>query len=912
MLFFYGLELENLYFTPPKSHIKLFIAGLLITLTILSCSDDPSTGPDLPDPDPDPGTDPVTLCDNLQFQSTSADPLSILSVDGVSNGFGEQPAGWITGGENRIPIALYRVEDSEQAYFTLPIHPSGNLDGGTVEITFVSSDGELECAGFEISINPLEESPGELDRYTSEFKDGLDQLFQQLGVNIDELLNQSMDDMEPHLVPLSVVYKLMTPDHYENNLNAILSGTAPILEGESVSEEQRKLIEALIAKSGLVSLAKTFFEDLSSPVTAGKNNLSAVPAYATNDLLSDNSNKSNVVFQTVTPAELSDLRKMQDYLTGFPNLTSMHPDFPNLFTATQSLIYGIFGHIQTSGAAGDPVMAATMTASLTTIQSALRFILPDLLPGPDVNIELNTNQTEFNEDSEEIGTWNSEFTAESTGHTVNTDLFIMQLPIDLWDDIPVIHEMLTNINQQFRNALDRIGVDLFGIAAGNSLSFQPNTWSVLLDTEREEEEIYFNWNIEHIESWDGNPAFEFYTDPSQNIRFEMGYQPVNAGISELQVRASSEEFVLLYEPEESVELTVSPIEIDLSPGQLTIQIEEAEPEDYEIDVIANVVNADNKQLEWTSNSNKAFFDINDSNGHNVTFYVPEEIGTYFAIAEAITNKGARSDMNPPRRDTLMVRVTDGPAGLMIFPEPGCVTIDDSFQFTAFLDDSEVALQDVTWELDGPGQIDNNGFFTPSDEGFVTIHFEYENPETDEIHTATVEFPVLESCGEFSVESDFFTYFTECVSADGPHDGLGLPFDISTISAAGWTGMGGADMILNMQTDIRDEGEWTRTFRRPSPVAGNSWGVPTFYDHEGDTWVPEDDSIENESEIFTLERIEITLNGETIPLFSGTFELLMYNESEFEREDLYWDEKTESVFKGEFHGIPLVTGLNICE
>jgi hypothetical protein len=870
-----------------------------------SCSDDSSTGPDLPDPDPDP--DPVSECNALKLQSNSAEPLTVITVTGVADEFGNNPAGWISDGENQIPIFLYRVEDSDHAQFALPVHPSGSIDGGTAEITFISSDAELECSGFEVTIQALEESPGELDRYTSAFQNGMDQLIQQLGFNSDDLINQSIDEMQPHMVPLAVVYKLISPDHYENNLNAILAGTAPILEGESVTDQQRQLLNALIAKSDLTSLAESFFEELTNDISTGKKK-SVPTAFSQSNSLPSNS----ALIQYITPAELSDLRKMQDYLSGFPNLGNVNPEFPDLFTATHSLSMGIYGEILTGAAeTSDPVLAATMTASITIVQHALNFILPDLLPGQNVEFEVISNPIDFNEDSEEIGAWTAELSAESRGHTVNTQQFIQQLPVDLWDDIPVIQDMIGNINQLFIESLDRIGIDLLGVAANDHLEFLPNTWIVLLDTEREDESDYFNWNLEHLDSWDGNPAFEFYTDPGQNIKPDMGYQPVNQGTAELQISVIGEEFALFHDPTESVKLTVKPIEIDLTPNEVIIYFKEAQPEDFEIDLIANVENADNEQLEWSTDSNQTFFDINDSNGHDVTFYVPDEIGTYTAIAEAVTNTGARTNQIPPRRDSTIVRVTEQQEELVIEPNPGCVTIDDEFAFSASFGEKKLSIQDLTWNLEGPGQIDDNGFFTPFDEGYISIHFEYNNPESGESHITTVEFYVLEGCGEFSVESDFFTYFTGCTSAKGSYEELNLPFDFSTVSAAGWTSKGGADIIVNMHTDIRDTGEWTRTLTRPSPVSGNSWGVPTFYDQSGDLWAPSDD-VDNDSELLTIERVEFTLDGEIIGLLSGSFQVLMYNESQAERDDYDPEKRIESIFTGEFQGVPITDSNFICQ
>lgn len=911
MSFRQGLNLKKRRSNTVKALSLLIISGIILSLAFLSCSDNPSTGPDLPDPDPDPDPDPVSACDDLHLQSSSAYPLTVLTVTGLSDEFGSTTAGWLSDNSgNQTPIALYRVEDSDDAQFTLPLHPSGSIHGGTAEITFISSSAQLECSGFEITIQALEESPGEAEQYTSAFQNGLDQLIQQLGYSLDQLVNQSVEEIDPHLAPFAIAYKLMAPDHYENNLNAILDGSAPILEGETVTEQQRQLLDALIAKSNLTSLADSFFEDLLAAGSAGKSSVS--PSFASAASATPLPT-ANAMVEIVTPAELSELMRMGDYLSGFPDLNQANPDFPDLFTATQSLIVGIYGEILTAGSeSSDPALAGTISASLTVIQSALRFILPDLLPAGDMEIELNSSPLEFNEDSDEFGSWTAEFSTKSQGHSVNTAQFTSQLPFDLWDEIPVIQDMITNINQQFQKALGNIGVNLLGIAANDQLEFLPNTWIVHLDTERDDESDYFNWQLIHIDSWDGNPAFEFYTDPAQNIKPEMGYTPVNQGTAELRIFAFGEQFALPFDPEESIELSVLPIEVNLSPNTVIIYLEEAEPEDFEVVVQANVLNADDEQLEWTTDSSQAFFDINDSNGHDVTFYVPEEIGTYAAFAEAITNTGARSDRNPPRGDTLMVQVVDQPAGLVIHPAPGCVTIEDSFIISASLDEETIPFQDLNWDLNGPGQIGPDGTFNPTGEGYMTIQFKYDDPQSGESYTTTIEFPILESCGEFSVESDYFTYFTGCVSADGPIRGLGLPFDISTISAAGWTSMGGADMILNMGTDIRDEGEWGRTFRRPGTGPEGSWSVPTFYDHHEDLWVPTDDGVDAESEIFTLERIEINLDGEIIPLFSGSFQLLMYNETEFEREDLYWDEKTESIVKGEFHGIPLVSGLNICD
>lgn len=873
---------------------------LLACVLLTACSDSPTSGSGNGNEVEEPLADEEAQCDSIELEPAQSAPLEVITIQGMDTSFGEKPGGVLQSDGESIPFLLEKAENSGHHEFVLPVHPTGDLEGGEAEVTVFSSDGSIECSGIQVTVSELEPASGEIDNLSQVMTDGVVSYFSNSGLDPDVILESEPTEIDPHLLPYRTLYKLFDAD-FEYSLPSLLSGSSPVVENGELSEESQNLIEAVLAASGIKDeFQKVFNANSESPASvdgsAGKSNLENFPLQT-----------------TIHQASIDKLAELMHERSAFAPDGAASGSTPGLDTAVLSVAHGVYHSLLAAVVDMEPQMVGAVTGTMSVIQSMVEIVLPDLLPSEITTFELQSGPETFNEDSEEEGYWDVQIEASSNGTTVNLDL--LSAGFAGYFDHPGLQEFSGEVEDDFRTALEQIGVNLIGFPSGEgSVEFASSSWLVHVFADDEGLEEYLDWSLEHRDSWNGEPAFEF-TDNQY-------YKPLREGEADLIVRLNHGPFGL-YEheaPEESKTLTVKPITVTTDPSIVRINFLEAGPEEYEVDIAATVENADNHKLEWEEEEGRGVLTELDQDANQIQFDVPKEMGTYTLKGISLANTGPRVTGEPERYGSVTIRVTDNDSPLTVSPDPSCVSLDSDVSFEADLDGETVPISDLDMTLDGPGEMTSNGQYTPASRGEVTIQFEYEDPDTGEIYSTETTFVVLESCGEMSVSSSEFSYETECVSAEASSlmdSGL-HPYKLSNIFADFAPGREtGAHLVLSLETDIRDSGSWTRTFDKDLSPGGASggethWGLPTFYDNDGDEWQFDSDGDAGDGGIvLTLERTEAEAGGVMIPLFSGEFSMPIYNVTESERDDIPSDQVSTTVISGTFSGIPYSDSVNIC-
>lgn len=893
-----------------RSFTSIFI--ILITtigLTLYSCSDSTTTGANEHE---QPGTeDPITddihpVCEDLKILTDTGKPMDIIDIEGFQDDFGDEPFGWIYSDEDDerlVPIYINADYPNETAEFILPLHPIHWMDGGETEVTISNHDSTLICSGLQMTIEPLEPAPGETERFLDEFDAFITELINQLGYNLSELVDENVSSLPEEVAPLVVALRAFDDDYVENNIRAVLSGDAPILEGETLPEDALMAVDALFGKTGLANAFSTGFAAKESSL-----NRASCSGY----------DKSNM-----PPACLDLQVKLQNqFQTSIEGVSGAFYQFSEDALSAASIGLAVVA-LGTAGAAAPAAVAAGVAGNAMAIHNLFNDSMANVLPSQFTNFDLIAGPVTFNEDSEEIGEWVGFVEFASRGTTITYAKIATLLPHGKLLDNQIANEMIREVSNKVAQITLSMGLTIIESQSEQGITLESTLFRSYITPDRDDDEIYFNWELNHRDSWDGSQAFEYYIDLNTGFIDELRYIPVVEGKTELRTRINDGAFNLSPGPVQTEELILNPIEITVTPDETVLYLSDFENDDLKVEIAAEVENADDEKLEWDAeDGGEGFFIQNDNEGHEMTYFPPEEPGTYLLVAESTTETGPRQGRTPPRSETVRVRVmgeSDAQGLFFLQPDPGCVALDEEFTFNAYLGDPfdentdpvPIPFTDIFWDMRGPGNLSDDGTFTPDEKGVVDIAFLYEDPNTGNTHSNSTSFVVLEGCGELTVESDYFKYSTDCVSARLIRQSF-FSSDVSVISAAGWRG-GGTNMNISMDYDIESKtGSWTKSFVR-TLTGLEGWDVAFFIDEDGEEWQPITAAeIENlSSETLEIERTEITLGDRNIGLLSGEFRITMFNLTESEQKNLYSDERTISTFNGEFSFIPIVSGLNIC-
>lgn len=200
----------------------------------------------------------VVGCDDVALSTDSAQPLDTVQVRGLPDAFDPSPVALIGSPEDSAAMEIVlSAPQGRVRSFRVPLHPSGRLRGGGVDLYL--TDGRSTCPPIPFRIEPLPQAPGT----SAAVLDALDGYVAAqaalFGASREDLLNASPDTVIPPLVPLMIAQAALDHPDNPNSIRRIVRGEAPITGGRRLDFA---LLDALWAKAGLVESLVGVTEEL--------------------------------------------------------------------------------------------------------------------------------------------------------------------------------------------------------------------------------------------------------------------------------------------------------------------------------------------------------------------------------------------------------------------------------------------------------------------------------------------------------------------------------------------------------------------------------------------------------------------------------------------------------------------------
>ena len=809
----------------------------------------------------------VAVCELVALETTSGYPTDEIRIDGLDEDFGDEPWGWLYDAsienpedDERVWVFAERTSDDE-GVLVLPLHPEEPMAGGEARLILVAEEEALSCPPVDVTIEPLEPAPGTFESMVDDMEALFVEAAGRFNADPEELRTQAIGDLAEDEVYLALIaggLQVIDGPNYPNNLRARLAGDV----GEPLEGEAFDVWEALAAHTGYDATFAGMADALSS---GGQGGLVAQQTGVT-DCLGEPRNIS-------TPAELDCWMGVQDAFAGLEELRGTMNDF------SERILVAV-----ANGSAQGKVLLdqfETLRQWTEMMADGLDSAMPsELLP-----INVIVSQAEYKEDENAPDGWTAEVAA--WGSDWDADVLLTLSVATIGIPIGRATRQLRRARQAddaIDAAIDQATGDILGQLSDMELgviSFDQILYGpVDVDPNRENEETYFEWELNTLDSESGRAPFSFVEgDESQ-------YQPKAVGRSELRVRTRGGDVFQGQPTVGTEELLAEALEIEIltedgDPAPNLVRVDSSD--DYEVTLVAEVSNLsddENRHVEWTFDSDPgaAFFTTSGAFDEIITFTADPQDGIdqYILRAEAATREGLRADNDPTR--ATFVGITTEEEDLIIEPGVARAEPDETIQFLA-LDPESDSPVDVTWSADA-GTITSAGWFTmPSDQstGIVTITAEATD-DSGRSATAQVTFPCASA--ELTLTSEAFTYESETLGAIWNAD-LGVPLAQASSWIVNAPEEDGFRLLLSMITNISDDGEWTRdlTFTVPpigQPIDGQ-WSIE-LYLTDGDEWVtrfydslgPDATPVMNPVPL-TIERTLVTVDGREIPEYSGTFE-----------------------------------------
>lgn len=203
-------------------------------------------------------------CSELHLEVAQGRPLQLLRLEGVPEGFAELLAAEVTSATGAKAFTLVaREEESDEIWLHAPIHPEALVEGGEVSLALVDAEGR-SCPALPFLILPLDGVPGTVAAAKERIAHQLEGIAAFFQTSIEELRAMEVHEIPEHLLPLYLAQDSLEAD--PNSLQALLDGSAPILEGEALSLD---LLDALLAEIDLVRLLDESLAALTGPPAEG-------------------------------------------------------------------------------------------------------------------------------------------------------------------------------------------------------------------------------------------------------------------------------------------------------------------------------------------------------------------------------------------------------------------------------------------------------------------------------------------------------------------------------------------------------------------------------------------------------------------------------------------------------------------
>ena len=808
----------------------------------------------------------AAVCEDLELDETSARPTNVVQIYGLDEAFGEEPIAWLYDAtssepdeEDRHPVVLERSNGGTDGTLNIPLHPENYMEGGSAEVVVVSEEEDFTCPGLDFTIEAMEPAPGTLEGIVDEMEAALKERAEALDVDPAELVGADAAELTPDLLPIAVGLQAIKGPDYPNNLRAILAGEAPVAQEHPLEGEHLEALEAAVYASG--------FADDMIATAQEMADLPEIPAIF-QEGMEDEAGTLSAKALTLERVSVDDPQTLDRYMDAQARCANA-----NSGAAAASRLAG--GLAITTAAfllPGGQSAAALAGLNLFLMELTLD-ICEEQFPSRLDEIELDLTRQSYIEEEDEPGEWTAELEAESDGFSLNWPDALGAVPgmgeagtlagrlAGQSGDILRLTGDTTELLQGFITAS-------LGLTEEGFINWPPSIFGpVDVDPTDSDADEYFRWELVNHESHEVDEPFVL-------VQADTMFQPTGVGTSELWVQTIGSAFQDEHSSaQEILEVEAIEVEIEEYPTGERIVAYEIDPGE-EIELWANVSNADNLEVEWyievEDGPDPASIETSGTYNQHATFVAPEEDASYTLYAESFTEEGLREGREPPRDDNVLILVGDQALDqdLEITPVTGCLTVDESHPFSATLDGMDISFSELDWTIGGSGDgtLGNDGVFTPTSTGEVDIEIW---PQGDTDAAVELSFLIQDNCGEMVVDITLnedgsapveYQHESTCVAGRAFTDPSGETASVFLTRKAPLGGVGGlAKVELNMFSfDISDGDEWTASAEGAMSIRNidedEIWAIP-FVEFS-----------------VVKEQLTIQTNGgeEVIPVFSGSW------------------------------------------
>lgn len=666
---------------------------VMTTLFVYSCSDNRSA-PTSSDPARgNNGGDPI------EFSSDRVDPFDTVEIEGLPSNLNESDV-WaeiiIEGFDEQIQTIIYREDDTW--LLRAPYHPLQPMEGGRAQI-YISDGEQFSTMQAELFLNPLDPAPGAFGEFAEAMSILLTGYLEQAGTSRTELNEMETGELTDIRAPLAIAYEMIDMPENENSIKAIASGSAPILNDNTVDMDVLDAVISQMKLTDLIQISQTGIDSLAKK---------------------DNNNGTEANYNSVLKSAIGSSDVIEISAEKLNSMMWAQQAAKNLNTDTHKDILNVSGQGLTVIGLAAPVPPVKAVAGAASMGLWAWGMIVDSMthtfPSKFLNSEndLTVTPVEIPEDLEE-GTWLLKPVAESNGWSIDKAILGTLLQIVGARGVKgmsnkIVDKMVGEIGEDLSNFLitDRLNSIISEVAAQPGegiLNIPPQKWTADVT------------KFSKMSVVEGS-SVEAGTANSDKII------PVSIGASRLRIEKQEQYFayqaLLRFKNVEVHEIIVS---IDPS-------ISFAAPKSS-VSLNATIQYAGDESLKWSvSNGVLESFD-----GKNNILYTPDVPWDkpIRVEAESMTRTGLREDGEPPRVGVALVYTDD--VDLIIIPGGACIDPGDSIAFQAEVEGFDGDL-DIHWSASF-GTFNDNVYTAPgSAAGVATITASIKG--TDIVETAGVK------------------------------------------------------------------------------------------------------------------------------------------------------------------------------
>lgn len=634
--------------------------------------------------------------------TSSALPLATVELTGVPEDFSStMNADVRAAASDDSTVAFVWRDDEGTVRMAVPVHPTGDPDGGDVEL--VIGDGTSSCESVPFTIEALPAAEGTATAVVDALQESLDLLAGRFGYTSSDLRATDLSALPEHLYPLALAQSVLDDPDNPNTLRKLAGGSAPLLTEGTVDVT---LTDRLLARTGVLEALTSFNEELAASGSAFSDPASAELAARS----ADGGAAASVLSECASVSTAAELDYCMD--------AQLEAEFKLSGESATGEVLGDLG--TATGLAGaipfPPAKLAAAGAGLASwLLQVYRRALAGLLPSEfDQPLTVTFTETSFEEDAADPGEWTDAMAlAKSAGWTLDkTAMETVIQGIGVKGAKGAYDDWLN----RFAPA-DVVGDVIAGLAG--FVDTQTAQWLVNHTTT----------DIIHLPSKNFGPVdvtAETWTDKRLSgstfvVEFtdHHHYIPREVGSSEIVVETKVSEFGGATPAEgrgsvivRAIDLTFDPAEVVMKRGEqrdFTLQVENsAFPEKVEVE-------------SPTGRASLASFDAG-AKSHTVTYTAPSSPDAFPELVSVrhTAETGARrpSLSPPPRVGFATVRLPQ----VRVTPLSECVDRGATHPFQAEVVGLE--NQEVTWDASA-GDIGSTGpstatFQAPSTTQTVTI------------------------------------------------------------------------------------------------------------------------------------------------------------------------------------------------